>query len=458
MMEFSPCELGDVRRTKRLVKAAAQVLVRPDGTTPEQAESWGDCKALYRLMDCDDISFQAITSPHYERTRQSGDAGSVRLILNDTTEIDYDSKRRARGLGPVGRNTGRGFFLHSALMRDPVTKQVIGLAGQEVQYRTKKKGAKNSRRRDPHREQAVWGRLIDQIGSPPPGATWLHVCDRGADDYEVFCRAYRQRCGWIVRACRLNRQVISPSGDRMTLKEHLTAQPVRGRQSLEVAATLKRSARTAQLELRFAPLALPRPRVINAWIRKHAPSEPLAMWVVELAEIDPPNDAEQVRRTLLTSQPVETVEQAQQIIDYYAQRWAIEEYHKALKTGCQVESRYYETAERLERITGLLAIVAVQLLRLRHLADEHPDHPAIEVVPAQWIKTITKVRQRPSPRAPKINATTMTLEEFDKHLGGLGGHLGRKCDGRPGWQTLWRGPEKLLLILRGCEILRTKCG
>ncbi|WP_165698545.1 IS4 family transposase [Bremerella volcania] len=79
-------------------------------------------------------------------------------------------------------------------------------------------------------------------------------------------------------------------------------------------------------------------------------------------------------------------------------------------------------------------------------------------MPAQWVKTITKVRQRPSPRAPKINATTMTLEEFVKHLGGLGGHLGRKCDGRPGWQTLWRGLEKLLLILRGCEILRTKCG
>lgn len=459
-MEFSQCDLGDRRRTKRLIKAAAQTLARPDGSTPEQAESWGDCKALYRLMDCDDISFQAITTPHYQRTKRSGEAGSVRLILNDTTEINYGGKRRARGLGLVGKNTGRGFFLHSALMRDPNSREVIGLAGQEIQYRTKKKkkGAKNSRRRDPNREQAIWGRLIDQVGSPPPGATWLHVCDRGADDYEVFCRAFRQNCGWVIRACRLNRQIVSDKQTRITLKEHLASQPVRGRQTLDVAATLKRSARTAELELRFAPLSLPEPSVTNAWIRQNAPEQPLPMWVVELLEPNPPTEAERVRWVLLTSQPVETVEQAQQIIDYYTQRWAIEEYHKALKTGCQVESRYYETSVRLERVTGLLAIVAVQLLRLRSLADEHPDHPAIEAVPEAWVKTMAKVRQRPSPRAAKLNATTMPLAEFVKHLGGLGGHLGRKCDGRPGWQTLWRGLEKLLLILRGCDLEERKCG
>ncbi len=233
-MEFADCELGDRRRTQRLIKAATQVLARPDGSTPEQIESWSDCKALYRLMDCDDVSFEAITTPHYERTRQTGIPDSVQLILNDTTEINYGGKRRARGLGLVGKNTGRGFFLHSALMRDPATQQVIGLAGQELLYRrsNSKKGAKNSRRRDPGRESAVWGRLIDQVGSPPEGVTWLHVCDRGADDYEVFCRAYRQGCGWVIRACRLNRRVLTNEGTQTTLEDHLDMQPVQGHQTL----------------------------------------------------------------------------------------------------------------------------------------------------------------------------------------------------------------------------------
>lgn len=459
-MEFSECELGDRRRTNRLIKAAGDVLARPDGSTPDQFESWSDCKALYRLMDCEDVNFQAITTPHYERTKQSGEPGETSLILNDTTEIDYGGKRKARGLGLVGKNTGRGFFLHSALMRDPVTQQVIGLAGQEILYRKTrvKKGAKNSRRRDAERESVVWGKLIDQIGPPPSGVKWLHVCDRGADDYEVYCHAHRNRCGWVIRACRLNRIILTEEGTQTTLEEHLDAQPVRGTQTLEVPATAKRAARTAQLELRFAPLQLPTPQVTNAWIREHAPDQPLPMWVVELIEVDPPTDAEPVRWVLLTSERVETVEQAQQVIDDYSQRWAIEEYHKALKTGCRVEERYYETSERLERITGLLAIVAVQLLRLRTLAEETPEKPAAEVVPPEWVKTLTQVRQRPGPRAKQLDAATMTIAEFVKHLGGLGGHLGRKCDGRPGWQTLWRGLEKLLLILRGIKTAQQKCG
>jgi hypothetical protein len=287
---------------------------------------------------------------------------------------------------------------------------------------------------------------------------WLHVCDRGADDYEVFCHAHLNHCGWVIRACRLNRIILTPAGTPITLEEHLDAQPVQGIQTLEVPATSKRPARTAQLELRFAVLSLPTPQVTNAWIREHAPAEPLAMWVVELIEINPPADAEPVRWVLLTSERVETAEQARQVIHYYSQRWAIEEYHKALKTGCRVEERYYETSERLERITGLLAIVAVQLLRLRGLAEDEPDRAASEVVPAEWVKTIAQVRQRSGPRARQLDAATMTIAEFVKHLAGLGGHLGRKCDGRPGWQTLWYGLEKLLLILRGTRINQTKCG
>lgn len=366
-MEFSTCQLGDKRRTDRLMKSAELVLARPDGSTPRQIEAWSDCKALYRLMDCDDVSFQAITAPHYERTKQTGGPGETYLILNDTTEINYGGRRNARGLGLVGRNTGRGFFLHSALMRDPITGQVIGLAGQEILYRTAnmKKGAKNSRRRDVDRESAVWGKLIDQIGSPPAGVKWLHVCDRGADDYEVYCRALLNHCGWVIRACRLNRIILTENGSQTTLEEHLADQPISRIETLEVPATGKTGARTALLHLRYAAVHVPQPRITNAWIRQHAPAEPLVMSVVELVEFAPPEDVEPIHWVLLTSESVTTNEQALRIVDDYRQRWGIEEYHKALKTGCRVEERYYETADRLERITGLLAIVAVQLLPAR---------------------------------------------------------------------------------------------
>ena len=450
--EFGDCQLGDARRTRRLVKVGAQMLARPDGTSPEQTESWADCKALYRLMDCEEVSFEGITTPHFQRTRASGEPGQVRLILNDTTEINYGQKRRSRGLGPVGKNTGRGFFLHSALMRDPESEEVIGLAGQEILYRQpgKKRGANNSRRRDPHREPTVWGRLIDQVGAPPEGVKWLHVCDRAADDYEVYLHAWQQQCGWVIRACRLNRIIVTEQQKTIPLEEHLAAQPVCGRQVLNIPATSSQPARSAKMELRHATLSLPTPSVTNAWIRKHAPGQPIPMCVVELVEVNPPAGLQPVHWVLLTSERVETLEHARQVVRYYSQRWAIEEYHKALKTGCRVEQRYYETSHRLERVTGLLSIVAVQLLRLRQLAEQAPDRLAREVVPTEWVDTLAQVRKRP--------ATEMTIQQFVKHLAGLGGHLGRKCDGRPGWITLWRGLEKLLLILRGTHAAKRKCG
>ncbi|WP_237229298.1 IS4 family transposase [Rubinisphaera sp. JC750] len=456
--EFSECELGDQRRNRRLVKVAAQMLARPDGSTPQQAESWSDCKAVYRLINREEVSFSALTMPHYQRTRQSGKPGQVRLILNDTTEVNYGRTRRAAGLGAVGRNTGRGFFLHSALMRDPVSQEVVGLAGQEILYRRgKKKGAKNTRRRAEDRESAVWGALIDQVGRPPEGVTWLHVCDRGADDYEVYLRAFHQGCGWVVRACRLNRSVLTAEGAGTTVEDLLKEQPVQGHRQLDVQATSKSPARTAQLELRFGTLQVPVPSVSNTWIDAHAPEEPLTMSVVELREACPPADATPVRWVLLTSQVVESAEQAEQILDYYSQRWAIEEYHKALKTGCRVEQRYYETAEGLESVTGILVIVAVQLLRLRTLAEQAPERPAAKIVPQEWVETLVQARQRSGPRARQLTAATMTLAEFVLHLGGLGGHLGRKGDGRPGWQSLWCGLEKLLLLLRGSR-LQQQCG
>jgi hypothetical protein len=452
-LEFGECHLGDVRRTRRLIEAASQTLSRPDGSTPEQTEVWADCKAFYRLMDCDDFGHEEITAPHIARTRASGAEGQVRLLLNDTTELNYGRKRQAQGLGLVGHNTGRGYFLHTALMRDPDSGAVIGVAGHDIFYRhtPKKQGAKKLRRRDPERESTVWGRLIDRIGSPPAGVRWLHVCDRGADDYEVYLHARLQGCGWVIRAARLNRRVENEAGETLSLEQHLRGQPCRGRCSLDVAATDKRPARKAQLELRFASVSLPKPRVTNAWIRQHAPKTSLEMWVVELVEVEPPVNAEPVRWVLLTSEEVTSVEQAQRVIDYYSQRWAVEEYHKALKTGCRVESRQYQTAARLERVTGLLSIVAVQLLRMRYLSLHDPNRPAAEVVPAEWVEVLGTIRKHK-------HGQTLTIQQFVKNLAGLGGHLGRKCDGQPGWITLWRGLEKLLLILRGVHAARKRCG
>ena len=141
---FGACELGDKRRTKRLVQIASRQAERPDGSTPDQTESWGECKAVYRLMDCEDVSHANIIEQHCERTRRACPPGSVQLILCDTTEVDFG--RPVEGLGPVGKEQGnkngkgRGFFLHSGIMRDVATGIMSGIAGPSTtQFPQKKK-------------------------------------------------------------------------------------------------------------------------------------------------------------------------------------------------------------------------------------------------------------------------------------------------------------------------------
>lgn len=453
--QFGSCALGDQRRTQRLVKLATQAAARPDGSTPDQTETWADCKAAYRLFDQADVTFAAIIEPHCRQTRAEGEPGSVKLILNDTTQIQIPVRRTVRGLGPTGNGRGQGFFLHSGLMVDAPSGRIEGLAGQRTFYRPAKRPrglrAKDTHRRSGQSESRIWGELIEAIGSPPADVHWIHVCDRGADDFEVFCRALRQNCGFVIRAGRLNRGIHTPEGQSVPLRDYLDRLPAQGVREIQVGATKKAPARTARVELRFGPLRMPRPRALTPWLRQHAPAEPLPLWVVELREVAPPRGVAAVRWVLYTPAEVASAAQAETVIGHYEQRPTIEDYHKALKTGCRVEHRQYQTAERLERVTGLLSVLAVRLLQLKTAARQTPDRPAREIAPARWIAMLQRVRRQP----PDCE---ITIHQFVRALAGLGGHLGRKRDGEPGWITLWRGFEKLHLLLRGAEAARQKCG
>ena len=126
-LEFGACELGDHRRTRRLVQYARQMAEKPDASTPRQTEGWSDCKAVYRLFERPEVTFEAVTGVHYERTRKL--APGKYLVISDTTEVDYGYKSEREGLGPLTAEHRRGFFLHSALVVAPETRQVMGFGG-----------------------------------------------------------------------------------------------------------------------------------------------------------------------------------------------------------------------------------------------------------------------------------------------------------------------------------------
>ena len=447
--QFARCALGDRRRTRRLVRYAAQAAADPSSSTPKQTESWNDCKAAYRLMECEDVTFAAITAPHHQATRARSQG--TWLLISDTTETHFPGKD-VRGLGPTGNGGGRGFLLHSSLMVRPDGREIVGLAGQVIHRRRPVKreasGAKRVRRKD--RESVIWSQVIEQIGAAPQGVRFVHVFDRGGDQFELYCRMARNGTGWVVRACQLTRKILVPDGQRMSLADYLASLPLAGSYRLELPANQQQTARTAEIEIRFGRLAIPRPQHVSPWV-KESGIEQIGMWVVEAREIHPPRGIKPARWVLLCSDEVADFSAAWEALERYEKRWLIEEFHKALKTGCRLEERQYETAERLQAVTGVLSVVAVRLLQLKMMARDEPQRPAEQMVPIKWIQMLRSLRKRP-PTGP------WTVRDFYRELAKLGGFLGRKSDGEPGWITLWGGFEKLHLCLRGADAYARKCG
>lgn len=446
---FSHCELGDERRTKRCRLVAQRMAEHPAGSFPEMFESWSDLKAAYDLFDMPTVTLESVTAQH---RKQVCDRSPGRyLVLSDTTDVDFGYHRDIVGTAPTGNGWGNGFLLHSALLVEVKSEVLIGLAGQTVHYRRPlpKKENTTQRLKRP-RESDVWGRVVDQVGPPPrAGVQFVHVMDRGADIFEVYCHLLEQRSDWVVRVTQKQRKILTPAGETRSLQTYLATLSEAGSYKLQLRSRDGHPARSAKLKVSYGPLRMP-PSVHQSPYVKQRNLDSIPMWVVHVQEVNAPQGVKPLHWILYTSLPVESFEDAWEIIGYYERRWLIEEWHKALKTGCRLTERQLETADRLEAMTGLLSVVAVRLVQLKTIARHDGQRPAQDVVPMRWITMLIQVRPKLS-----INAA-LTTYQFYRELAQLGGFLGRKHDGEPGWITIWRGWQKLHLMIRGARASRMK--
>lgn len=449
-LEFGACQLGDLRRTRRLVRYARQMAEKPDASTPRQTENWADCKAVYRLFQPPEVTFEAVTAAHYRRTANLG-PGEY-LVISDTTELDYGYQSPRSGLGRLTAKKHRGFFLHTALVVEAGQKQVIGLGAQELFTRSATKQPRVHRvagRKRPT-EAEVWGRVMDRVqSSTAEGVKLIHVCDRGADNFDVFAHLQEKGDSWVIRAAQLTRKVRH--GDRVVkLSQVMDSACLLGSYQIYVAANRKQQARWALVEVRAAEVTLLRPREGSTKFVMDRDIREIATNVVEVRETHPPKNASRLRWVLYTREPVSSLPQALRAITHYEQRPTVEEYHKCLKTGLQVERRRYQSRDRLEPVIGVICVQAVRLLQLRDLSRRSSQTPAKGRVPAEWLEVAEKIQRRPKP--------IETVRDFLRAIAGLGGFLGRKSDGEPGWMTIWLGLETLLVALRGYREAQRKCG
>ena len=249
----------------------------------------------------------------------------------------------------------------------------------------------------------------------------------------------------MARAKSLNRKIIKPDGDQMELRSYLRTLPEAGSFELDLRARPKQPARKAKLIVSYGAFSMPTPKIKSPFLRETNPV-PIPMWVVWVREVDAPEGVDPIEWVLYTSLPVANLEDAMVIVRYYEKRWLIEEWHKVLKTGLRVEDRQLKTSKRLEAMMGLMSVAAVRLFQLKGEARTAPSGPAEQVVPPKYVSALKAVRKVGS-------SIQLTVGQFFRELAKLGGFLGRRRDGEPGWITIWRGWDKLQIMIRGAEAI-----
>ncbi len=444
--QFESCEFGDKRRTKRVCLMAMNMLECPEQSLPTQSDTWSDLKAAYRWCDRDEVTFAAVATPHWEQTRATSPGRY--LLISDTTDIDQNA---TAGLSPLGTGIGYGMQLHSCLMVEAQDKLVLGTAGALLHYRSKvPKNESRTARLKRRRESQIWGDVVQQAGAPPDGSQWIHVFDRGGDNFETMCHIVQNRGDWIIRAAKLNRNVLDAAGNTRSLGDALQEAQHLGGYELSLRARPGQRARVARIEVSTCTVSFPQPHNRSEFV-KTCGINSIDMNVVIVQEVHPPKGVTPIRWVLLTTLPVHSFDAAWEVIEFYECRWLIEEYHKVLKTGCRVERHTLRKVTRLEPLTALISVIAARLLQLKTISRHDPDQPAHRRVPSRWLEALTALR-------PRLSKTQLTVYEFFRELAKLGGFLGRKHDGEPGWQTTWRGHQKLHAILLGMQIANNKCG
>jgi hypothetical protein len=455
--EVGQAHLGHAARTTRLVRIVEDLVARPAGSVPQACEDWAATKGAYRFWDNEHVEAAAIRQAHSEQTLARCQGQELILAIQDTTDVDYSTHAATRGLGHLqGKRTHgklpQGLKVHSVLAASPEGVP-LGLLYQQVWVREDEMDPEPEQQHRRHQsiEEKESGRwLLAQHAiqaSFEPEQRVLTIADREADLYDLFAQPRPVGKELLIRAKHDRRLQTPPKAQTEHLWERIRQTPAAVLVAFEVPRSHEHKARRTTLAIHFATLTIapPRPK------KNHAVWKPLPLQVVLAEEVDPPAGETAVRWLLLTTMPVSSVEAAVQVVLWYSLRWLIERYHYVLKSGCRIEELQLETMQRLERALATYCIVAWRLLWLTYEARQAPD-ASCEVLlhKDEWQALYATIHQTPTPPEQPP-----TLHEAVCWIARLGGFLGRKSDGEPGVQVIWRGWRRLQDIAATWRLLHS---
>jgi len=438
---FADVRLGDKRRSERVVHMATLMAAQSDVSLPRMMKSKAELKAAYRLFETPDVTYEALMRPHLQQTQELGRSHRRVLLIQDTTDLNYSHHPKTTGLGPLKSQKQHGMLLQTVLAVDPQEKHVLGIMHQEPFLRKlAPEHETQAQRLKRVRESCVWQRSVMHIGPPPEGVEWIHVGDRGSDIFTFFETCLAQQTHFLVRVAQDRCIQVEEEDEQIgRLKERIRRIPASQQKELDLPATADRPARTATLSIAWQAVNLQPPQKGASLTGR-----PVRAWVVRVWEETAPEGVEPLEWILLTSVPVQSVEQAWERVDWYRARWMVEDYHQCLKTGCSIEERQLQTYEGLRCLLGFLAPMAVRLLQLRTASRVSPELPASQTMPDEVVQVVAYLA--------KVQASSLSTQQCWYTIAGQGGYLGRSGDGPPGWKTLWYGWLHIQTLLQGIHL------
>lgn len=411
----------------------------------------------YRFLENPNVSVSELVRSAADHCQQQV-AGRHVLAISDSSEINLQAQARhleSEDIGVVGNNQDIGFFLHPTLVADADSGFPLGLSAIQLWHRDPKRPDKHERQYSqlPIEEKESYKWLLSAERSryslmAGDAVCVTHVGDRESDIYEEWVRVPDAHTHLLVRACRDRRLQDSAT----MLYETLSQQPVEGTYSVAVMAEPRRAqtAREAWLAVRFTPVTLRRPKKVNA----HDYPASVSLYAVEAKEVTPPAGVAPIHWRLLTTHPVNTVEQALQVIQWYRWRWQIEQLFALLKrVGLDLESTRLESVKAIECLTILAFMVALRLLQLKTgRADETLSASVTFSEPQQQclshlmptLQGRTQKQQNPFSSGSLPWATWLIAR--------LGGWAGYRSQSPPGIRTLSQGLKKFEAIFEGWSL------
>jgi hypothetical protein len=452
--EFAEADFEDERLTKRLIGIAKDFFARPTLSIPAACASRARTKAVYRFCSHENVDMQGILEPHYESTLSRVAKEKTVLAIQDTTSVNYSAHLATEGLGPIGTSQGQlsvGLYVHSTLALN-LAGTPLGLLNVESWARDPEEYGKSAERAAlpiEDKESRKW--LVGYVATVNAqrrlqNTRIVNVCDREADIFDLFVFARREEGNpdLLVRATqprKLESGDPKGKGKATGLWDFVRSLPCEGTLPLRVPRRGSRPSRLTTLSVRFSQVSVRPPKG-----SPHKAS--VRLWAIAVTEEEPPAGIEPVEWLLLTTIPVTSLEEAAEKVQWYTLRWQIEVYHKTLKSGCRIEDRQLGTAQSLEACLAVDMVVAWRIFHLAKLGRETPDAPCtVYFDDAHWKALVCFLKK--SPKEPTVPPT---LRQAMHMVATLGGFQGRKSDGNPGTETLWKGLQRLDDITATVEV------